>query len=153
MPSVFSAAQTHRGGFRADQLNMVIQGTPVDGLVIQNVNFTFSQQVTMLYEIGSVASNFVYYVGGRTQGTASIARILGPAASQALFIENFGDLCEPADMEFDASSGCPRDGGGDVRYTLISAILTTLALSVTANDIVINETMQFMFVDMSYDVG
>lgn len=153
MPSVFSAAQTYNGGFRADQLNMVIQGTPVAGLVIQNVNFTFSQQITMLYEIGSRNANFVYYVGGRTQGTASIARILGPASSQARFIENFGDLCDPGNIDFDASSGCPGGGGGDVRYTLISAVLTTLALSVTANDIVINETMQFMFVDMEYTVA
>jgi hypothetical protein len=120
--------------------------------VIQNVQFSFSQQITMLYEIGS-GNNFVYYVGGRAQGTASIARVVGPASAQAAFIRTYGDLCTPRRITFDSSSGCPSGSppiNGALRYSLISSVLTTIAVSVNSNDIVINEQLQFMFIDLDY---
>jgi len=145
MPSVFAAPQTHAGGFRADKLTLSIAGRDAKGLVIQNVQFSFQQQITMLYEIGS---NNVYYVGGRAQGQATIARILGPAKAQCQLLTQYGDLCEPKNLRFKASSGC--ESGDGCQYTIHKAVLTTIALSVNANDIVINEQLQFMFIDLRY---
>lgn len=153
--SVFSSPQTFRGGFRADNLTLTIENTPVDGMVIQNVQFSFTQQVTLLYEIGS-GKNFVYYVGGRSQGTATIARIVGPADGQVKFIRMYGDLCTPRSLAFNAGGGCRGESTGTsirngIDYTLKSAVMTTIAVSVNANDIVINEQMQFMFTDLEYE--
>jgi hypothetical protein len=150
MPSVFASAQTFAGGFRADNLGLTLGGTAAAGMGIQNVQFSFSQQIAMLYEIGS---NNVYFVGGRAQGSMSIGRIIGPANAQAKFIESYGDLCKPRNITFDASAGCP---GGDpainasIKYTVKRAVLQTVAVSTTANDVVINEQLQFMFVDLEY---
>lgn len=143
MPSVFAAPQTHAGGFRADRVRLTIAGRNAPGLVIQNIQFSFSQQVTLLYEIGS---NNVYYVGGRAQGNATIGRILGPAAAQCALLTSYGDLCQPKDIAFSASSGCEANTG--CSYTLKKAVMTTITASVNSNDIVINESLQLMFTDI-----
>jgi len=142
MPSVFAGGQTYNGGFRADQLTVTFAGTDVAGFLVQNIQFSYTQQITMLYEIGS---ENVYYVGGRAQGTATLGRVIGPAPLGAQFIQNFNDLCEPQDITFDATQGCV---GGGTNYTLEDAVLTTISVSTTAQDIVINEQLQFIFVDL-----
>jgi len=142
MPSVFAGGQTYNGGFRADQLTLTFGGTDVAGFLVQNVQFSYSQQITMLYEIGS---ENVYFVGGRAQGTSTLARVVGPAPLAGEFIERFNDLCEPQDINFDTSAGCR---GGGLNYTLEDAVLTTLSASVTAQDVVVNEQLQFIFIDL-----
>ena len=146
MASVFAGGQRVNGGFRADLLTVSIAGRPVDGFLVQNVQFSYSQQVTMLYEIGS--SN-VYYVGGRAQGTATLSRIAGPAQFGADFIRLYNDVCSPEDISFAGRSGaCGNSNVGAVRYNLVDAVLTTVSVSVTAQDVVINEQLQFIFADL-----
>lgn len=142
MPSVFAGGQTYNGGFRADQLKLSFGGTDVAGFLVQQVQFQYTQQVTMLYEIGSAN---VYYVGGRAQGAATLARVIGPAPLSAQFIRNFNDLCNPQDINLNASSGCR---GGGPNYTLEDAVLTTIGLSATSQETVITEQLQFIFIDL-----
>ncbi len=147
MASVFAGGQTHRGGFRADQLKLRIGNESVAGFLIQQVQFTYAQQVNLLYEIGS---EFVYYVGGRAQGTASIGHIIGPANFAGKLLDKYKDICDPQDITFDASAGCDNSGAaqGGVLYTLEDAVLTTISVSVAAQDVVINQQLQFMFIDL-----
>ena len=142
MASVFAGGQTYNGGFRADQLQLSFAGQDVAGFLVQNVQFQYTQQITMLYELGSAN---VYYVGGRAQGSATLARVIGPAPLGAQFIRQFNNLCSPQDINFNASAGC---NGGGVNYTLEDAVLTTVSVSMQAQDVVINEQLQFIFVDL-----
>jgi hypothetical protein len=142
MPGVFAGGQIHRGGFRFDQVHLTFAGTDVKGFLVQNVNFNFAQQVTLLYEIGS---NYVYYVGGRAQGTAAMGRIVGPAPLTAGLITKFNDICNPQDMSFAATAGCQPGG---LRYTLQDAVLTAVSVSVASRDCVISEQLQFMYIDL-----
>ncbi len=142
MPSVFAGGQTYNGGFRADQLKLTFGGQNVAGFLVQNVQFQYTQQVTLLYEIGSAN---VYYVGGRAQGSATLARVIGPAPLGAQFIRHFNDLCNPQDINFNASAGCKQGGPN---YTLQDAVLTTISVSVTSQDVVINEQLQFIYIDL-----
>jgi len=146
MPSVFKAPQEYRDGFRADKLKMLIDGQPVDGLLFQNVQFSFTQQITMLYELNH-SKQYVYYVGGRAQGTCTIARIVGPGKGSQTMINKYNDLCAPKPLTFNAKGACK---GGGVKYKMKWAVLTTVAVSVNANDIVVNEQLQFMFIDLEY---
>lgn len=148
MASIFASPQAHNGSFRADKLQMAIDGNSIAGKLVQNVQFSFSQQLSLLYEINGTSSNtsFVYYVGGRAQGQATIARIIGPAASQLNFVTSFGDVCSPKDITFNARAGC--DTGAGIVYTLKKAVLTTVADSVNANDVVINEQLTLQFLDL-----
>ena len=143
MPSVFAGGQTYAGGFRADQLDLSFGGDPVKGFLVQNVQFSYTQQITLLYEIGS---SYVYYVGGRAQGTATLARVIGPAPFSGKFINMFNDLCKPQDINFNAKSGCKQGDG--LSYTIEDAVLVTVSASVTSQQVVINEQLQFIFIDL-----
>lgn len=145
MPSVFSGEQTHKGGFRADQLSLTFGGSPVAGFVLQNLQFQFSQQLSMLFELGS--SN-VYYVGGRAQGTVGIGRVIGPAPLAADLISQYNDLCNPQDMELAANNGCGDAANPGIDYVLEDAVLQTIQVSMTSEQLVINESLQFMYVDL-----
>ena len=146
MPSVFAGGQRVNGGFRSDLLNVQVAGQSVDGYLVQNVQFSYSQQVTMLYEIGSAN---VYYVGGRAQGTATLSRVAGPAQFGAEFIQLYNDVCNPQPISFTGrSSECRNANTGAVRYFLEDAVLTTISVSVQAQDVVINEQLQFIFADL-----
>lgn len=147
MPSAFAGAQSWQGSFRADQLTMRFDGNSVEGFLIQNVQFTFSQQVTMIYEIGS---SYVYYVGGRSQGTATLMRVVGPQPLAADFINRYNDICDPQPIELDASAGCPNTVSytSGIVYSLEEAVLTSISVSVTSQNVVINEQLQFMFIDL-----
>ena len=146
MPSVFAGGQTLNGGFRSGLLGLSFAGTPVNGFLVQNVQFSYSQQITMLFEIGS---DNVYYVGGRAQGSATLAKVAGPAAFGADFLLRFNNLCEPQDIEFSGSNtqegNCPAS---QTDYLLEDAVLTTISVSVAAQDVVINEQLQFIFADL-----
>ena len=152
MASIFAGGQQHNGGFRADQLRVSFGGESVKGLLVQDVNFNFSQQLAMLYEIGSP---FVYYVGGRSQGSAGISQIVGPASRAPLLLTRFRDLCNPQDISFDATAGCGvgqvATNGSGLRHTLIDAVLVGLAVGVTAQNVVINRNLNFMYIDLDVD--
>lgn len=148
MASVFNVPQTHNGSFRADKLQVAIDGVSIAGKIVQNIQFSFQQQLSILYEINGINNNtsFVYFVGGRAQGNASISRIIGPAAGQLAFVQGFGDVCEPKDISFNAQAGCQTSSG--ISYTLKKAVLTTINESVNANDVVINEALQLQYLDL-----
>lgn len=148
MASVFAGGQTHKGSFRADQLQLLFDGDNVRGWLVQNIQFSYTQQVTLLYEVGS---EFVYYVGGRAQGTASLARVIGPSSNTADLINKYNDICQPQPITMSASAGCPGADGvsrGGMEYTLEDAVLVSIAVTVTAQDVVITEQLQFIFVDL-----
>ena len=154
MADVFAGGQVHQGSFRADQVSLLIGGISVAGFILQQVQFNFTQQVSMIYEIGS---NNVYYVGGRAQGTASVARIIGPAAASSNLFKSFGDICNPQDLGLSISEGCidasPAPGvnvtlGEKRSYTLQDAILIGVGGSIAAQDILFNEQLQFMFTNL-----
>jgi len=143
MAAVFAGAQTYNGGFRADQLTLKFGGTDVAGFLVQQVQFSYTQQVTLLYEIGSAN---VYFVGGRAQGTAQLGRVVGPAALGGGLMTLYRDLCYPQDISMSAASGCK---GGGPAYLLEDAVMTTVSASVTSQDVVVNEQLAFMFVNLN----
>ena len=61
----------------------------------------------------------------------------------------FSDLCNPKDIELTVSSGCGR-AQNLMTYTLVDAVLTTISAGVTAQDVVVNEQLQFIFIDLYY---
>lgn len=152
MASVFATEQQYQGSISPDMVKVQLGGESVEGMIFQNIQFSFSQRVTMLYEIGSA---FVYYVGGRAQGTMAIGRVIGPSEGSIDFITKYGNICEPDDIKFSASGSCgPTSSASQgVDYTLKNAVLTTVGVSVNANDIIVNENLQLLFTDMDAQGG
>src|SRR5690349_6952791 len=85
--------QNFQGSFRATSATIQFGTLAGIGLLVQNLSFSNSQQVTKVFEIGS---NAVYYIVGRANGQAGIGRIVGPTALNLAFIQQFADPCQAA---------------------------------------------------------
>lgn len=144
MPSVFAAAQNFKSGFRADNLKVTFGGSSVAGFIVQNIQAQYAQQVSTVYELGS--SN-LYYVGGRAQGNATLSHLVGPTQLSGLFIKKYNDLCNPEDIQLDASAGCEAGGSN---YTLQDAVLLSLQVATESQQPVVTQTLSFMFANMDH---
>lgn len=147
MANIFGSEQTHNGSFRADDLHMTFGGLGGPGALVQQANFTLTRNVSMLYEIGSTN---VYYVGNRRQGQAQLNRIVGGKGNFKAMVDKFGNMCAPDIITLVASGGCAGVAGGGATYNLMEATLTTVGASVTAQEIVVTETLGFIFADLEY---
>lgn len=143
-PASGSPDQLHKGSFRADDLELQIAGEAA-GALVQQVQFTCTRQINMIYEIGSTN---VYYVGNRRQGQAQLSRIVGGSSTMSALLKTYGNMCKPEPLELKASGGCGEADGDGISYKLMAATLTSVGASVTAQDIVITESLGFIFADL-----
>jgi hypothetical protein len=152
------------GAWSADGAAFVFSGAAANllgvGMIVQQVNIGYQQQITRLYEIGST---YTYYVAGRVQGNMTVGRIVGPHVIMARFYQTFGDVCNAQNntLNLFIGTGCGAVGaaaqGGAItgaqctngRFTISYAVLTNVGISVAAQDMVINEQLQLMFINMS----
>lgn len=156
MPSVFAAGggkdQEYGGSFRADDVTLSFgDGGAKKGALVQSVQFQIQRNVNMLYEIGSTN---VYYVGGRRQGNATFQRVVSGSADFKTMATKFGNICAPDNLVLNAKQavcGARDVANGGVEYTLVQATLNSVGATVSANDIVINESLGFMFIDLYYN--
>ena len=115
MPGVFVRQDTyHAGSFASDTAVLAIAGSTTALGIVQNANITFNQNVSRVYDVGNggrTGTVPVWYVGGRTQGNATIGRIIGPAVGGVCkFYKEFGNVCAPVDLTFAFQAGCAKIG-------------------------------------------
>ena len=164
MASVFGGAagggapQTILGVIKAEDVKLKLNGADAIGAIVQQAEWSLERTVNMMYEVGT---QNVYYVGDRRKGQAKFSRVVGGAKDFKAIVGFYGDLCKSAansmELAVGASScaaapvggGAPA-GGGTINYKMLGVTLTSIGASVTANDIVVTENMNFMFVDMEY---
>jgi len=163
--SVFNANQVYRGAFNIANSVVTFAGQAADHLV-QNIQYNFTQQISMIYELGSPN---VYFNGGRASGNAALNRILVALTKDKLF-ESFNDVCSPNDIHITQASGCttkPSGTGGTVSPTntvnpfintrselvLKSAVLSNIGGSQDNQSAVFTEQMSFLFLNMTRSVG
>ena len=139
-------------------------GTPEDadgaGLLVQNWNINYAQQVQEVFELGS---NTLYWVKGRPQGTGTIQRAVGPtvgARSQSLFPPEAYDLClggASFNMKVGAG-GCPstiQDSvggqGTEVNINMDGCVVTSIGYNADVNDtrVIENVGWRFAFLEVS----
>ena len=175
MPSVYSRQRTGFGGsFASDLAALTIAGSVTPLGIVQNVQVQFSQQIARIYDVsnGGTAGKAgglvpVFYVGGRTQGQASIARVLGPqSGSLCQFYQEMGNVCSPQDLSFTFRGGCEGLSGNrptqqlpfsnatgnanynQTTYTIEAAVMTNLGISVGSQDMIVNENVSLMFANL-----
>lgn len=158
MADIFGrAAQEFGGAMAADAVSMTFSGdgdTLLDkGMLAQQLQMQYQQQVTRIYEIGT---NLTYFVVGRTAGQLSMARIIGPKAINAAFYKRYGDACkaDKNNLTFSGPAGCTASGviGNGVVpnnkasiFTVQHVLISSIGISVNASDMVINEQLAMMF--------
>jgi hypothetical protein len=155
-----NADQTIGGAFTAENCSLQLGKDSATGAIVQRVNFTINRPINFIYELGTkgAAVQNVYYVGGRRQGQAQFERIVGGSNVFKKFVDNYGPLCEKPgeNIELTAHGGCPITEGGEatnsegVKYTLKTPKITSLGASVSAQDIVIMESVGMVFLDLLY---
>jgi hypothetical protein len=118
------------------------------GLLSQSLQFQYQQPVQRIYELGT---KLCYYIAGRAMGNASIARILGPRQVLLAFYQVYGNVCNAAEniLEFAATTACgPAANDGFLLMLLTGVVLTAVADGVRAEDMVVSEQLQLMFISL-----
>lgn len=155
MADIFNRTSDKFGGsFSADQARVTFpsltggQGAEA-GLLMQNLQATYTQQVTRLFEISSPT---IYYVGGRTSGQAAVNRVVGPRKLASAFYSTYGDICNAASntLNFSMTTGCGAAAGSRASYTAHFVVVVSVGISVGAADMLINESLQMMFSSFLY---
>lgn len=137
----FGQEQTHNGGVQAENVTLRIAGQ--EAAVAQQFQFTLTRNVNLLFEIGTTKT---YYVGNRRQGQGTLNRVVAGAAGFTGIVTALGNLCQPQDCQLQGF-GCT---GGAVTYTLKKALATSLGATVTAQDVIITESLGLIFIDIDY---
>jgi hypothetical protein len=142
------------GAFAADAAVVTFSGSGGGefagvGMLAQQVSFGYQQQITRLFEIGS---NNMYYVAGRSQGNASIARVLGPVPVSVAFYQYYGDVCGATGhvLTFSLMPGCetPGNWGDAINLSLTGALIMSVGFGVAAENMVINEQLSLMYASL-----
>jgi hypothetical protein len=164
MADVFqSAPMSYGGGFRSD-LGMLETTDGITGILMQNIQVTYQRPITKIYELGNAApappggvgppaeiGTNVYYVEGRPQGSLTLARILGFAASINAFYVKYGSACRAGGNTMTlALNSIQCTGGVQVKLAMSYCVLTSVGVSVNAQQLVINENCGMEFANMVY---
>ena len=124
------------------------------GLLAQGFSYQYQQSIRPIFELGS---NATYYVVGRTQGQASLSRLIGAKAGVASFTKRFGDACNVSEnsMTIDVgSSQCDGDlatgaRAGSDSLTLSGCLVQSVSGSINAQDFLFQEQVSMQFVSLS----
>jgi hypothetical protein len=140
------------GSFAADAALLNFAGITGVGLLTQQLNFSYQQNVTRLYEVGT---NYQYYVVGRAQGSVSLNRVLGPRPLAFSFYAVYGNACNAADNTINLSmrQGCvsaldPTAAATLTRLSMLGVLLQSVGFSVQAEQMMVQEQVQGMFISL-----
>jgi hypothetical protein len=147
---LYSREVQYGGSFSADGARITFGDNFDCGLLVQNINWQYQQNITRLYEVGCPN---IYLVGGRTQGQAGVNRVIGPKKLAAAFYTKFGDVCCAGKnfIRMSAITGCSSQQcgtsfqAGKQQILMSHCVLQTIGGSVDANNMIINEQLSLMF--------
>jgi hypothetical protein len=147
------------GGFRSD-MGMFVDTAGVSGKLMQNIQITYQRPITKIFELGKSGDPVgVYYVEGRPNGNLTLGRIIGFGREMMTFYTKFGAACNAGDntMSLDLNNTpCPPVPGAPpvvparIQIKLTYCVLTSVGLSVNAQQLVINENCSMEFTNMEY---
>jgi hypothetical protein len=149
---MFSNTVTYGGSFSADGASIQFDKTGYTGLLVQNLQGQYMQNVTRLYD---VTSTDVVLVSGRTQGQGGMSRVMGPSALAAAFFERYGNVCYADANSLTVTADADCSGGGQtdtIELVMSGVVINSYGFSVAAQDMVMNEQLGFVFLWMEYSV-
>lgn len=143
---IYNRNVEYGGSFSADGVTMTFDTISGPGFLVQQAGYDYRQQVTQVYELGSPN---VYVVAGRTQGQASLARMIGPRPLALEFYVKFGDVCKLQNnhISFGAKSGsCGLESNSSV--TLRHCLAEGISGRVNAGDFLFQEQIGIRFLSL-----
>jgi hypothetical protein len=127
----------------ADATRLVLPFIGGEDMLVQEVQITYNQNVSQVWEVGS---SFTYFIAGRTNGTMGIGRIVGAKGLGTEFIQKFADVCEmPGNhMTLQFFAGC-EEGQALGSLKVEGAVITSIVYRVQAQDMIVNENFNMIF--------
>lgn len=147
MADLYTRSEVDFGGAMTAEKGMA---NPEIGVLLQNIQLQYSQNITRLYEIGKTGQKTkIYYIGGRSQGQATLGYVIGPGDQMKAFLEKYGDVCKANanTLQIDTTPNvCSGAGSPSLKsWTAKFCVLINVGLSVAAQDFVINANGTVMF--------
>ena len=160
MADVFQGTpMSYGGGFRSDK-GMLLDANGVSGKLMQNIQITYQRPITKIYELGKSGDPVsVYYVEGRPNGNLTLGRIIGFGKAMLDFYTTYGAACNAGaavmtlllnNTPCPPAPGLPAVPAARVEVKLTYCTLTSVGLSVNAQQLVINENCSMEFANMEY---
>ena len=146
--------RNHAGGFSVDKAQLTFTAfgaTGSSGLLIQNVQIQYSQQISFVYDLAK--ADDVYYIAGRTQGTLSIGKIVGGTKTYKTFYTTHGNVCKVkgSNVVLSGVSGCSDGDVGSGKITIQEPVITQIGIQMTVDTAIISENVQMMFATLTMD--
>jgi hypothetical protein len=139
-PDILGRTATVGEPFSADDTELLFRGAALHSLVVQQLGITYQQNITRLWEIGSDKQ---YFVSGRQEGGMTMARVVGPKPLVGEFLKDYGDVCNVREnvISLYVKGACETDAGEIIAS---GCVVTSVAFSVSAQDMVIHENVQLL---------
>jgi hypothetical protein len=133
--------------FKGDDTAFTFSGLGSEkGLLVQNFQMGYNQEITRLYELGSVRT---YFIVGRPAGSFAIARFAGPTGLATTFISTYGNPCNVASNNVTIglkSAWCSGNAG--FTSVLRGLLLSDMGMAMTARDMMITENVSGLFASL-----
>ena len=157
-------AKSTRGGFKIDSAKLTFSGLATSGTVgmlIQNVQIQYQQQVTFVYDLADPEG--VYYVAGKAQGTLAMSKIVGSAQGAAAFYKQYGDACKIGNsINIEGVGGsCEAEAAanfvgpiefpvsGNNKYEIVAPLIVSYGMTMSVNEGTVGENIQMQFAQLN----
>lgn len=129
---IFGRNLTYGGGFQPEGTTVNLSGI-TGGAIIRNVTLGYAQNISRIWDLGS---GKCYFIAGHTNGTWGLGKVAGPGATVAAIAAY--TVCNPGTITFNGANGFCKPGSSG-RYTLNNVVTAQVSVSVTSDDMIINE--------------
>lgn len=131
------------------------------GLLVQRMQMQFSQEMTFVYDLTDPQA--VYYVAGRSEGNATLEKVVGDNSAMGAFFAAYGDVCSLArpPIVISGTAGCARTQSTNFvstalpsaqattnKFKLHNPIIQVYGLSMQVEEGVIRDNVQLRFSDL-----
>ena len=140
MADMFGRNIKYGGGFRPEGTTVNFSGI-TGGSIVRNINISYEQAVSRIWDLGT---GKCFYVAGHTNGTWSIGRVAGGSSIGAL---GGYTVCSPGTIKFSGKNGLCSGSGAS--YSLHSVVTVQVGVTVTSDDMIINEGVGGTFLSLS----
>lgn len=138
------------GAFSVDKAALYFTGLGANGsksgLLVQNVQIQYSQQVSFVYDLAK--ADDVYYIAGRAQGTLALGKLVGPTGIAKDFYTKYGDVCQVkgGTIELQGLGGCDTFGSLKTDKVVIKEpVVTQFGLTMNVDNALVGENVQLIF--------
>ena len=132
----------------ADATRLLITGLTDEDMLAQNVRIEYRQNINRLWEVGSSKQ---FFIAGRTEGTIQVGRIIAGKGVSGEFVRQYGDVCNMPENQITLlfEQGC-NDGQALGKITASGVVVNSVAYTVAAREMVINEDIGMLFARLEY---